>query len=340
MKILKYFSLLFLLTLVSLVVFILTQNGQYKVSKKIIVEAPKEYVFNYLQNVNNWKEWTESRHTNNSKIEVELNGFRYSELHNNKAYQQDSLIQTLLTRIPTKIKWTFKEIENKTEINFLIEGTIDLRTKVEYFWEGNPTQTVARAIEKDLSKLSTTLTHQYSFTEFETQGPTTLPKTLYIYVKQSSTIHTLEKDIQKHYPLLQSFVTDYKLSTDLRPMLLFNSVDFNDTLNYRLALPISKKIFLNEEDYVTLDSITSPLSFKSIATGHYKHLEKALNETQQSFVASQIQEDKKHMSLLLLDKSILDSHNPSEWKTEIYIPIIVPAQTDTISQNTNRILER
>ncbi|SFJ36075.1 SRPBCC family protein [Myroides guanonis] len=339
MKILKYFALLFLLTLVSLVVFILTQDGKFNVSKTFIVEAPKENVFNYIQNTKNWSEWTESRKLNDSIIEIQLNGFPYSEIQNNKSYQNDSLTQTLLTKNPVKLKWTFKSEGNKTEINFQIEGIIDFQSKIKRFWDGSPTQTVTRSIEKDLSRLSTVIKHQYTFTELETLGPTEFNKIIYIYLNQSSTINTLEKDIQKQYPKLKSFVTDYKIAADLKPILLFNSLTTKDTIKYRLALPINKNIYLNPDDFVLLDSITTPLTFKTISNGHYTHLSKALKETEDSFAKSKIQEDKQHMKLLRLTNSILDSSNPAEWKTEIYIPIITPTTSETIEQKVNEDLQ-
>ena len=333
MKILKYFSLLFLLTLVALFVFILTQDGVYKVSKTFVVNAPKEHVFHYIHNTNNWTAWTESRKINDTTFEVQLSDFPYSEIQNNKVYQLDSLTQTLLTKNPANLKWTFKSDGDKTEINFQIEGVANLQSKIMHFLEGNSSQAIHRTIEKDLNKLHATLDQHYDFSEFETLGVTDFKKTTYVYINQNSSLNNLEKDVQEHYAILKSFVTDYKVAADLDPMLLFNSITSKDSITYRLALPIDKKIYLNEDDIVRLDSISTTLTFKTVSTGHYKHLSKALKETQAAFAESKIQQDKQHMTLLRLTNSILDNSNPATWSTEIYIPILAPIQTETIEQS-------
>ena len=57
MKILKYIFFFIVLSVISVTVFIATQNNNYSISKEKEINLPKHTVFNYLNNLKNYEQW-------------------------------------------------------------------------------------------------------------------------------------------------------------------------------------------------------------------------------------------------------------------------------------------
>lgn len=313
-----------------MVVFVLTQDGRFYVTKTFSIKAPKDNVFNYIKTLKNWQDWTVLTQTNDSTYKVQLHGFSPSELKTIKSYQTDSLFQHLHTHRPTSIKWVFKDLGNQTEVQFDIQGTLDLKAKVKRFWDGTPSLTVERAIEKDLSRLTDTLNYQYGFNQIETIGPEENQKTYYIYLNQKSTLLSFHNDLKNQFPRLESFITQYNLDSDLKPLAIFHTFPNTDTVDYRIALPISKKIYLNQDDPVQLDSLSAPYVFKTLTHGYFWHIPKAISQSKESFNKSNIKPENNFWNYIRFSNFRPEDSKPSLWETELYIPISAPIAKDSI----------
>ena len=57
MRILKYIFLLLLLSLVALTIFIATQKGDFTVERSHIIKAPKNTVYQFVNDLRNWEDF-------------------------------------------------------------------------------------------------------------------------------------------------------------------------------------------------------------------------------------------------------------------------------------------
>ena len=55
MQILKYLFLIVVLSFIGLTVYILTQKGDYTVTRSKVVKAPRMIVFEYVNDYKNWE---------------------------------------------------------------------------------------------------------------------------------------------------------------------------------------------------------------------------------------------------------------------------------------------
>lgn len=321
MKVAKYFTLLLALTLFSWVVFIATQSGNFSVHQTFKVDSTPSHVFHYLENIKNWSDWSTLKISEGDKINIQLNGFPSAEIQTLKVESNQHIEQILKTQTPTHITWSFKEVGNQTEVSFEMHGTIDFKTKFMSFRNGDASQIVQRAISINIEKLSNLLNHVFAYHEYETLGPQLQSPFYYIYTTHKTSLESLDLDLLQEYPVLNSFVNTNELSPTTQPFLMFASLNFQDSLTYKIAIGIPNKIFLNPEDQVQLDSISESLFFKSTLRGNYKFFAQQVLDIKESFSNSNFRERTGTPSLFFLNSSILNKSTPQEWNSELLIPI-------------------
>lgn len=336
MKIAKYFLLLLFLGIISLAVFILTQSGNFNVHKKITIDAPQQIVFEYLQDLDNWSDWTTSSLAQNGIYNIELDNIGIFKIKKEYSHPYDSLSQDILhDQIISNIFWKLKPNKSKTDIEFRFQGTLDLKTKIITFFKGTPNQIVSKEIEKNLNALAVFFMKQYKEFDIETQGVRTLGDTPYIYFQKNSSIQNLSKDILLEINNLKSFCLQNKLAINGNPIIVLKDQKITNSINCLFALPITEAIFLNEDEIYKTGNIdaTNRLYFETILKGNYTHLGIAMTESQRAI------EKKGNINLisgypiiLQLDTSIMQSKYPAEWKTKIYIPVQEESITETEEQ--------
>lgn len=323
MKILKYFLLLLLLGIVSLGVFILTQSGNFNVYKKITVDAPQQIVFEYLQDLNNWSDWTKSKRIRNNVYNIELDNIGVFEIKREYSHSYDSLSQDVLhDHIISNIFWKLTPNKNKTNIEFNFQGSLDLKTKIATFFKGTPNKVVSKEIERNLNALTVFFMKQYKEFDIKTKGLQRLDDTQYIYVKKNSSILDLNKDIPLEINNLKVFCKQNQITINDNAVLILNNSVFNNSVDYLFALPINDTIFLNEDEiYQTANIASDLLYFETILEGNYTHLGIAITESQRKIEKDNAHPLPEYPVILRLQTSAIQSKYPAEWKTQIYIPV-------------------
>lgn len=339
MKIIKYFLLLFLLAFVSLFVFILTQSPEYKIERKFTVDAPKEIVYNYINDLDNWTDWMKSTKTNNGIYKIELENLGSYNVRSEYSHPYDSLSQDILNDNKiSNIIWRLKGHQNKTDIVFTFSGTLDFKTKFTTFFKGTPNQVATNSLDKNIDAFIVYFIKQYKEFDVTVDAIKTTPSIQYLYLEASSSIGMLNTDLIALNKDLSEFCKVNQIEVAGDPYLILDNNRTKDILKYRFALPIKGHIFLNEEEKYKIDTLAKQSYFESTLNGYYTFLPEALRKTRTEISNRELNVLTDQPIVLLLKKSVIDSRLAAEWETVIKIPVeqkIVPVVPTTYTPSYN-----
>lgn len=326
MKIFKYFLLLIILGAISLIVFILTQNPYFKVERQFTVDAPKQIVYEYIDDLDSWQDWVITKKEDNGVYKINIEHLGEFLVRSEYNHPYDSLSQDILNDDKiSNIYWKFSENKATTRIDLKFEGTLDIKTKITSFFYGNPSKVASDALEKNTNTLIVYFLKQYKEYSLEPIGIKKTEYNNYISFPVESTIVTLNTDINKYHKQLVDFCTENKVTITGTPFLILDGNIINGNIKYQFALPIKEQLFLNEEDIYKVGNSEITNYYESSLKGFYSHLPEGLAKTKSQVTKGDFNRDNNLPIIIDLQKSIIDSRFPSEWQTIIKIPIVKTA---------------
>jgi len=337
MKIFTYFLLLVTLTCLSLIVFVLTQSGNFKITKTFELEAPQPIVYQYIQDLNNWNDWIETERLANGVYAITLPDVGHYQIRKEYEKPYDSISQDILYDAQlSNIVWHFSANGQKTKVTFSFEGTLDLQTKILSFFAGSPDQVVGKAIDKNINALIVFFIKQYKEYDLTTTGSVDRRNLSYIYLNATANYDDIKTTVELLNTQLTNFCTKHAIKVDPTPLLIFDNNPLTTTLDFQYGFKLHDSIFLNEEETFKTGTIEASSYFESTVNGYYAHLPKALREVRTIINKSEVfANNPNHKMIIELHESSLNNRLPSAWKTKILIPIIHhdrPVQNDSLTQ--------
>lgn len=324
MKIFKYFLLLVTLLCISLVVFVLTQSGNFKITKSFELDAPQPIVYRYIQDVNNWNDWIETHNNNNGVYSITLPKIGVYQIRKEYEKPYDSISQDILyDNKLSNIIWRFSPQGQKTKVDFTFEGSIDVKTKILTFFSGSPDKVVGTAIDNSINALIVFFIKQYREYDLTTSGSAKRKTFDYIYLNSTAEYTDIKVTIESLHAQLTDFCTLNKIKIDPTPLLLFDNHPLTQNLEFQFGFKLNDSIFLNEEEKIKMGTLEGSDYFESAVTGYYSHLPKALREIRTVVSQSEVFANNPAQKMIIeLNQSSLDNRLPSTWKTTILIPIV------------------
>ena len=144
MRILKYLFLLLLLSIVALSIFVATQKGNFSVQRSKIINSPKSFLYNYVNDYKNWQDWN-SMAVEDSLIKINLsqntigNGSTLSweaesgdgDIQTTNTKENDSIFQKMnFNGNSADVVMSFKDTLGKTKVTWKAKGKMGFLFKV------------------------------------------------------------------------------------------------------------------------------------------------------------------------------------------------------------------
>ncbi|WP_353159212.1 hypothetical protein [Myroides odoratus] len=338
MKILKYFLLLITLLCVSLIVFVLTQSGNFKITKSFELDAPQPIVYQYIQDLNNWNDWIATEKMSNGVYAIELPNIGSYQIRKEYEKLNDSISQDILyDNKLSNIIWRFSTQGQKTKVDFSFEGSIDLKTKILTFFSGSPNKVVGEAIDNSINGLIVFFIKQYKEYDLTTTGLVNKAPLNYIYLNGTADYTDIKPSIEVLHTKLTEFCTANNIKVDTTPLLIFDNTPLTQTLSFQYGFKIHDTIFLNEEELFKTTTLEANTYFESTVSGYYSHLPKALREIRPIISKSEVFTNNPTGKMIIeLNQSSFNNRLPSSWKTTILIPVIQNQQPTTVYDSIRR----
>ena len=336
MRILKYIFLLIILGSLALFVFIATKDGKYNISESKVIALNKATLFEYVNDYKNWEDFCRfksdssaikyaypSKTTGMGSFFSWKNGLNEGEIKTIYLKENDS--------IALKAKWngnisdsniTFKDTAGGTKVRWNCNGKQDFSGKLFSFFNGGIENQLKTNFQKCLAKLEVVLTKEINTYSISIEQVVSVNKTYYIKRKSYSKLEDFNLKLQKEMPLILQFVKENDLTTFGNPFAIFEGYkQSNPILKYALGLPLKDKIFTTPESEITVDSIMPHQALKIILNGDYSHSNEAWEKGLAFLKKNNLEINPAGNYREVYTKSRTSVKNPSQWVTEVYIPV-------------------
>ncbi len=332
MRILKYILLLLILIVTATCVFVYTQNGSFSVSKTKSIALQKNVIFNYINDYSNWSDFlilnakNSEKTTKHSDITIGEAAFatwNAITFKTQKSIENDPIQQTLnWNDSALNSNWNFSTENQNTNVTWVIKGTLNFKERFFKLLGLGINKTIENDMAKSLDNLNTFLIKEVNTFEVTVNGIVQIPEMSYLQQKKSVVKSDFYSTITTYLSKNALFFKDYNLFMNGSPMCFFESLpsDKNE-MPIKMCYPISEEIFTSPESEITFGKSQSYQAVKATLKGDYIHVDAAWKALIAYCKKNNIEIPNQNFHLEIYVKNYLQSNKPSEWVTELYLPL-------------------
>ncbi len=336
MKILKYISLLLLLSFVSFSVFIATQKGVFSIEKSEVIPISKNNLYNYVNDYQNWGDFMDfMTGRNEMRIHYSKNSIGKGATCTWESNEENGTIQTVSTKendsiyqkmnldgTKYAITWILKDTLGGTKITMKSTGEMSFSYKIYAALHGGASRIIGNVFENSLSNLNKQLVYEINTYKIKVNGLVQKKGTPYIKQSFTSKISSIVKNTRIVFPKMIAFCKQNTIELNGKPFIIYHTYDEESGLaQISLCIPIKEAIITSEGSDILTDELEPFLAIKTSLYGDYSHHKEALKKSIGYINRNVITPDARfnHLEVYTISKS--DSNKPSKWKTEIYFPV-------------------
>jgi predicted transcriptional regulator YdeE len=341
MKIVKYVFLLLLLAVVAVSVFIATQEGKYDIKKESVIRVPKMVLYNYINEYKNWENlgiltgsdttavYTYSEKSSGNGAQMSWKkGNSTGQIKTVKLVENDSIAQkAVIDGLNSDISWNFKDTLKSTKVVIRMKGDLSFMEKANAFLRGggNVNGAMEKSLDRGLKNLNAFLVDELSKNSVEVSGLISKKGSFYLGHAVTSNIEDINKKSAEIFPKLLAFMKKNKIVKKGSPFILYRNYDkAQGTASYVVCIPIKDEMFTSPGSEYEGGKYTDFNALKTTLKGDYSHLPKAWDKAHAYITEKALQENTTGTYIELYSKGVLKSKRPSEWITDLYIPIGPP----------------
>lgn len=337
MKIIKYIFLLIFLAAIAGAVFIATQNGKYDVTKERIIKVPKNVLYNYINDYKNWENagiltgsdttavfsFAKTTFGEGASANWELNGTA-GEIKTLRLIENDSIFQkAVIDNEESDVVWAFKDTLNATKVTLTMTGHLTFTEKAYALLKGNIEDKLGPTLEKGLANINAFLVDELENFDVKVHDALVIKKGTY-YIGQSATckIADMEKKMAQMMPKVLAFAKENKMVPNGSPFTLYKAFDtINGTTTFKVCVPLKEEMFAAPGSEFEGGRIQDFTALKTTLTGDYSHLKKAWEAAYKHIAQKQLVPNASGQAVEVYTKNIQKTKRPSQWVTDIYIPL-------------------
>lgn len=333
MKILKYISLLLLLSFVSFSVFIATQKGVFNIQKSKVIPISKNNLYSYVNDYQNWGDFMMIG--DKIKIHYSKNNVGKGAKCTWESNQGNGTVQTLSTKENNSIyqkmnidgteyelTWTLKDTLGGTKIKIKSKGEMSFSYKIYTALHGGASKIIGNIFENSLAKLHKQLVYEINTYKIKVNGLVQKKGTPYLKQSFTSKISSIVKNTHIVFPKMIAFCKANAIELNGKPFIIYHTYDEKNGLaQISFCIPIKEAIISSDGSDILADELEPFLAIKTSLYGDYSHTKEAVKKSISYINRNVIPPDSrfKHLEVFTINKS--DSNQPSKWKTEIYFPV-------------------
>ncbi|MFB0910364.1 MAG: SRPBCC family protein, partial [Flavobacterium sp.] len=239
MRILKYISLLLLLSVVAASIFIATQKSDFTVERSKIIKSPRSAVYSYVNDYRNWADfgsWT----TDAPEIKVLYpettigKGAYYSwkgkdgmgEVRTLYVKENDSISQKMnYNGTSSAISWSFKDTEDGTKVTWQSKGNMSFLLKFYTALNGGVEEVIGKMYEKSLGNLDKALDYEINTFSIKVNGIVKKPQSFYLAQTFTSELIKIDKNTEIVIPTILAFCYKNDITVNGKPFVIYHTYD-------------------------------------------------------------------------------------------------------------------
>lgn len=340
MKIVKYVFLLIVLAIIAVTVFIATQEGKYDIKKESTIQVPKPVLFNYINDYRNWENigilsdsdttavfsYSGASSGEGAVMKWKKSGME-GEITTARLVNNDSIIQKAsIDGLKSEVFWAFEEVPGgNSRVTVRQKGELSFSDKAYALLQGGVEEKIEENIAKGLANLNSFLVEELKVFDVNVEGVVNKRGVFYLGHNATIQIADLNKKSAEIFQRLSAFMQTNKIATDGMPFILYKSYDkAKGITSLMFCIPIKEEIFTSPGSEFEGGKLIPYRGLKTSLKGDYSHLEKAWNTAKKHIADNALQENTTGQYVEVYTKGMKQSRRPSEWITDIYIPIGQP----------------
>jgi effector-binding domain-containing protein len=350
MKLIKYLFFLLLIVLVGGAIYFGTKDGSFDVSESKMIAAPSEVIYNEVKDYRNWEAWGPWMEED---PDIELNyaektageGASYSwkseimgdgsmktvKVIPNKEIDQQIVFNSPMGESKSEVYWRFSETDTpgQTEVIWGMRGEQSFMEKVfmGLFSDDDMETAISDMYEKGLTKLDSVVVKSMNEYTVSVDGITQYGGGYYMFNTTSSKVNEIGSKMEPMMGQVAGFMIDNNIPSSGMPFTIYNEIDQqNGTVIFSAAIPVKERVITPEGSPVLCGFMEPVTTLKTTLKGKYEYLPKA-------YEAAQIYLQQNNLTPLetanMFEVYATDPGevpNPSDWVTEVYIPIVTPVE--------------
>ncbi|MGX7666224.1 SRPBCC family protein [Flavobacterium pedocola] len=338
MRIVKYIFLLILLAAIAVSVYVATQPGDFDIQRSKVINISQPVLYDYINDYKNWEDWgpwaeedKTIQYTYSEKTKGLDAAFSWTGKEGNgkmktvKVIENDSLFQKIYFEdgAPSDIIWGFQKVNGGTKITWRMKGKMDFGMKAFSIFSGGVENMMAPMFEKGLNNIDNLLVKELKAYSVKIDGLVRKPGCNYIKQSLTCKISSLSRNMGILMRTIDKFAEDNKITVNGAPFTIYDKYDeASGIVSFSVCLPVEQEIFTSEGSDISTGKFYSYLALKTTLKGDYSHSKEAWNKAYAEIEKKHWQENHSGKYIEVYKVGNKQSHKPSEWVTEIYIPIV------------------
>ncbi|WP_121666382.1 SRPBCC family protein [Mesonia aquimarina] len=359
MKILKYLFFLLLIVIIGGSIYVATLDGDYQAEETMLIEAPREMIFNEVNDFKNWENWGPWMEEDPNMVisypeKTSGEGAGYSwqgdesmdgEMKTTEVIPPKTINQKISFDTPVGVSestvyWKFEEQENGTLVTWGMKGKQSFMEKAyQATQDSTMGQMLSPMFSKGLQNLAEVVQKKMGVYNINIDGVTQHSGGYYMYNTTASrfTPSALSNKMSQMLPRVYNYMKENNLQISGSPFTIYNKIDEeNGTVIISAAIPTPNKITpANGNSSVLCGFLESQQVVKATLKGDYKNLPETwakLEQYIQQDKSIERKSDAQPFEVYVTDPS--ENPNPATWLTEIYIPVQKPVKEENKVENS------
>lgn len=345
MKILKYLFFLILIVLIGGAIYFATKDGSFDVAETKIINAPAEVVYNNVKDFKSWPKWGPwMEEDENMKIDyaekTEGEGASYSwtsetvgdgsmktiKVIPNKEIDQEIVFNTPIGDSKSDVYWFFEETENprETKVTWGMKGEQSFMEKVFMSFQEDDMETeLSNMFASGLNNLEKVVEESMKQYSINVDGITRYSGGYYMYNTTAAKQSEIGEKMGAMLGQVSGYMQDNNIPKSGMPFIIYNSIDAeNGTVIFSAAIPVKDRVITPDGSPVLTGFMERVTAVKTTLKGNYSHLPKAYEKAKKYIADNNLKIDSNANMFEVYENDPSEVPNPSNWITEIYIPIV------------------
>lgn len=343
MKALKYILFLLLIVIIGLAMYIAVQPNEFNFSRSKIIKAPTPVVFNKVNDFKNWPSfspWIEQEPNATLTYGDTTSGVNGNYAWNGEILGEGSMKTTALEenksisqhitfikpfKSESYINWTFETTNEGTKVTWGMNGKQDFMTKMYTTFAGSIEENTAPDFERGLYKLDSIVTADMKKYSIKIDGITQHGGGFYLYNTTSCKTPNLKAKMQEMIPKVREYAIKNGVKIAGAPFVNYIKWDEeNNAVIFSCCIPTTERVITAPESDILTGQLLPFNAVKTTLKGDYKNLKEAWDTTMDYIPENNMQIVKEGPMLEAYQIDPMNTPNPADWVTEIYIAVKRP----------------
>ncbi len=342
MKIIKYFLFLFLILVIAGAIYIATKESDYHIEETLLIDAPKEVVFDEVNDFKNWEDWSpwtsetdkaiinytektkgegaefswKNDQTNHGNIKT-LQAIPYSSL------DMQTEFELQFGETNSDMYWNFDETEDSTKITWGIQGKQSFMEKLSFAFSSESFSERTRThLILGFDNLKQVVLKKMEAYSINVDGTTRHGGGYYMYTSTSSRFSQIEDRMENMFRDISNYMQNNNITQSGNPFILYHERDEkNRTAIFSAGIFTPNQIITPSDSSILNKQLPEQKVVKTTLKGDYKNIQKAWDSAYAYIKENglELAEDAKAFEVFMTNPE--EVVNPANRITQIYIPV-------------------